>query len=223
MVSRQRPITLTKLSVTLDPVSTRHPSDSEYAAGSQCAQTLVPDRTFDAMLMHSMLAPSDTDEPRPLEVLIIPGGRGTRYSKTMDPVVKFVKEIAPHVKYIITVCTGSHIAAQAEVLDGRRATTNKLNFNQIKESRPAEARVQWIRRARWIVDQGENLPKDDSELSRFQRRTKHLKVWTSSGVSAGIDAMFDFVETLYGEELADDVALKIEYVRNKVWDDDPFA
>lgn len=219
MLSRQQPTKLTILAATLDPVSTKNPSDNQYAAGSQCAQTVVPDRTFDAMLMNSMLGSLGTEEAAPLEVLIIPGGRGVRDAATMEPVIKFVKGIAPRVRYIVTVCTGSAIAAQAEVLDDRRATTNKLAFDWVQADRP---QVQWIRKARWVVDQGEQFP-SESEISTLQRRTKHLKVWTSSGVSAGIDAMFDFVERVYGKEVADDIAMKIEYVRNGTWDDDPFA
>ena len=39
--------------------------------------------------------------------------------------VEFVREMYPKLRYLVSVCTGATIVAKAEVLDGRRATTNK--------------------------------------------------------------------------------------------------
>jgi transcriptional regulator GlxA family with amidase domain len=48
-------------------------------------------------------------------------------------------------------------------------------------------------------------------------------VWTSSGVSAGIDMMFAFVADQYGEEVAERISIRSEYRRHKDSTDDPFA
>jgi transcriptional regulator GlxA family with amidase domain len=48
-------------------------------------------------------------------------------------------------------------------------------------------------------------------------------IWTSSGISAGIDMMYAFIADQYGQEIADDTAKGSEYVRNTDSDADPFA
>lgn len=63
-------------------------------------------------------------------------------------------------------------------------------------------RVNWIRHARWVNDGN---------------------IWTSSGVSAGIDMMYAYVTELYGENVAAYIAKDMEYVRNTDASNDPFA
>jgi transcriptional regulator GlxA family with amidase domain len=62
--------------------------------------------------------------------------------------------------------------------------------------------VNWVRQARWVTDGN---------------------LWTSSGVSAGMDMMYAFVASQYGEDIAKDLAQSGEYVRNTDSTDDPFA
>jgi len=89
--------------------------------------------------------------------------------------------------------------ARTGLVDGMRATTNKRAWAWVTGQRP---QVQWVARARWVVDG---------------------KWWSSSGVSAGIDVTFAWMRHVWGEEVAKDVSVKIEYTR---WMDstrDPFA
>ena len=62
--------------------------------------------------------------------------------------------------------------------------------------------VQWVKTARWVVDGN---------------------CWTSSGVSAGIDATLAWISSVYGEEMARQVAIWMEYERNADPSHDPFA
>lgn len=62
--------------------------------------------------------------------------------------------------------------------------------------------VEWVPRARWVADGN---------------------VWTSSGVSAGIDVTLAWIEEVYGEEKAQRIANGIEYSRHKDPNLDPFA
>jgi transcriptional regulator GlxA family with amidase domain len=62
--------------------------------------------------------------------------------------------------------------------------------------------VKWVKEARWAEDGN---------------------IWTSSGISAGIDMMFAFIEKQYGSDAAEDVRRGSEYVRNTNPKDDPFA
>jgi putative intracellular protease/amidase len=59
-----------------------------------------------------------------LDVLIIPGGMGSQ--RVTWELIQWVKKVLPSLQYLITVCTGAHIAAKAGALDGLRATSNKM-------------------------------------------------------------------------------------------------
>lgn len=76
-------------------------------------------------LINASVVPTHTlDNPPELDVLIIPGGLGT-LAPGMEPFVVFIEKQYPKLKYLFTVCTGSGLAAQAGILDGRKVTTNK--------------------------------------------------------------------------------------------------
>jgi transcriptional regulator GlxA family with amidase domain len=124
---------------------------------------------------------------------------GTRDLVSIQPAIAYIQTVYPTLQYLITVCTGSVVVARAGVLDGRRATTNKLGWGTSVEVRP---QVEWVKKARWVVDGN---------------------VWTSSGVSAGLDVTFAWVAEVFGEERAGEVARIMEYERKIDADDDPFA
>ena len=145
------------------------------------------------------ILPTHTLETAPdLDVLIIPGGGGTR-TPDLDKLLNYVRTTYPKVKYLITVCTSSLIAGRAGVLDGKRATTNKGAYKQVSDWVP---NVKWQPHARWVVDGN---------------------VWTSSGLSAGIDITLEFVECIYGEELAARLTEGLELERHTDPRWDPFS
>jgi putative intracellular protease/amidase len=102
-----------------------------------------------------------------IEVLIVPGGGGTRDNMTEE--IAFVKAMYPKLKYIISVCTGATIVSRAGVLDGRKATTNKRSWPWAVAQGP---NVTWVPTARWVEDGN---------------------IFSSSGVSAGIDVAYAFI------------------------------
>ncbi|KAF9465575.1 DJ-1/PfpI family protein [Collybia nuda] len=134
----------------------------------------------------------------PMDVLIIPGGIGSS-DRGIQSSIDFVKKVYPSLQYLITVCTGAGIAARAGVLDGKRATTNK---RQWVPNIALRDEVTWIAHARWVVDGN---------------------IYTSSGVSAGIDVTFAFIDALYGSEIAGTLADILEYERHLDPNWDPFA
>lgn len=113
LLANTHALNLSIIASTLSPVSTSHAQS--VAAGSNFSQSIVPTHTF-------ATAPDD------IEVLIIPGGFGSRKEENIEGVVQFVRERYPSLKWLLTVCTGSAIVAKSGILDGRRATSNKKAF-----------------------------------------------------------------------------------------------
>ena len=132
-------------------------------------------------------------------VILVPGGAGAVKLRGSSAYLKILKEIAYSSKYILSVCTGSMLLAGAGLLDGKKATTNKMIFERAAALYP---KVGWIKKARWV---------------------KEGNIYTSSGVTAGMDMALDFVSDILSYEIAENVSETIEYVRNKDSANDPFA
>lgn len=131
-------------------------------------------------------------------ILLIPGGIGTRQEVNNTSFLQSVKAMCEDAQYVLTVCTGSGLLAKTGVLDGLRATSNKIAFDWAMEQGP---QVRWVRKARWVCDG---------------------KYYTSSGVSAGIDMALGFVRDTMGEPVARKITCGIEYLWNSDADNDPF-
>ncbi|KAI6083763.1 class I glutamine amidotransferase-like protein [Hypoxylon rubiginosum] len=181
LLSKKTPLSLRILAATLDPVSTR--TDT---TGHTTSQAVVPTHAF-------------ADGVDDVEVLLVPGGFGTRSPENIRETVEFVRAAYPNLRFLLTVCTGSAVAAMAGVLDGRRATSNKRAWAWATAQGP---KVQWVPHARWVTDGN---------------------IWTSSGITAGIDMMYAFVADQFGEDVAQELADAAEYVRNTDPGVDPFA
>ena len=59
-------------------------------------------------------------------------GPGSRPQFVEQPLVDFLLKQAPGAQYLLSVCTGAWIYANAGLLDGKQATTNKAAFNEIR-------------------------------------------------------------------------------------------
>ncbi|KAG8686914.1 hypothetical protein FRC11_008142 [Ceratobasidium sp. 423] len=133
------------------------------------------------------------------DIILIPGGDNTRPGEPSKALAEFVLGQAPGAQYVLSVCTGGWILAGLGLLDGKRATTNKSWFNEIK--RTTSPSIQWVPKARWVVDG---------------------KFWTGSGVTAGQDMGYEFLKTLAGAEFAT-VAKNTMELRATSAGDDEFA
>jgi transcriptional regulator GlxA family with amidase domain len=134
-----------------------------------------------------------------LDVILVPGGRGTRREVSHEALLEWLRQRSAAAEVVTSVCTGAALLARAGLLDGRRATTNKMSFGWVVEQGPA---VQWVKQARWVED------------GPFA---------TSSGVSAGIDMTLAVIARLASNEVAERIAVAMEYDwhRDASWD--PFA
>ena len=141
-----------------------------------------PKRTENDML--ALVADRALDElPHP-EVIVMPGGYGTRALMTDEPMLAWLRAAHQTSTWTTSVCTGSLVLAAAGLLDGLQATTHWLLLDTLAEhgAIPVSERV---------VQQG--------------------KIITAAGVSAGIDMALVLAAHLAGPELAQGIQLGIEY------------
>jgi len=122
-----------------------------------------------------------------LDVLVVPGGLGTRSEMKNDVMLSFVVARAAQVETLASVCTGSLILGNAGLLDGLRATTHWRSLGLMRELFPKIT----VDSVSHVVDQG--------------------KIITSAGISAGIDLALRVVERHFGETVARLTARHMEY------------
>lgn len=132
------------------------------------------------------------------DVLLIPGGIGTRREMANPQFLAELKRLAEASRIVATVCTGSFLLARTGLLDGRKATSNKRVFQQVKTYAP---KVEWIAKARWVEDGN---------------------CFTSSGVSAGMDMALAVIARLCGRETSLQIASRAEYEWHEDSSWDPF-
>lgn len=117
-----------------------------------------------------------------LDTLMVSGGEGTLAALREPRHIEFIRALAPRARRVASVCSGSFLLAEAGLLDGRRATTHWGRTAQLARHYPA---VQ--------VDPDPIYIEDDG-------------VFTSAGVTAGMDLALALVEADHGRALALDVA-----------------
>lgn len=141
----------------------------------------------------------DSFLPEPGYILLIPGGAGTRKEIDNQNLLEAIKRLAGGARFILSVCTGAALLARAGLLDAIQATSNKRAWDWVVRRNP---KVKWVKKSRWIRDGN---------------------IYSSSGVSAGIDMALGFVADQFGRETAADIARQIEYPWNQDSEEDPFA
>jgi transcriptional regulator GlxA family with amidase domain len=139
------------------------------------------------------------DNSPPFDILLLPGGRGTRREVDNPVMMGWLRAQAQSAGYICSVCTGSALLARAGLLDGQRATTNKAAFEWVASQ---GERVDWQKQARWVED------------GRY---------FTSSGVSAGMDMSLALIARVLDPQTAQQVATWAEYEWHRDPARDPFA
>ena len=117
-----------------------------------------------------------------IDTLVVAGGLGVHAAAGDEAFVRWVRGAARRSRRVTSVCTGAFLLARAGLLDGRRVTTHWASVNRLREHDPS-LRVE-----------------PDSIFVRDG------DVWTSAGVTAGIDLALALVEDDLGPELALEVA-----------------
>lgn len=122
-----------------------------------------------------------TEDYRSIDTLIIAGGFGMRKNTSDADLMHFVEHAARHARRVTSVCTGAFVLAAAGLLDGKRAVTHWMYCNALER----------------------NFPRVTVDADAIYVRDGH--VWTSAGVTAGMDLSLALIE----EDLGRDVALKV--------------
>jgi transcriptional regulator GlxA family with amidase domain len=118
------------------------------------------------------------------DLVLVPGGAGNRPLLDDEELLSWLREVDRATKWTTSVCTGSLLLGAAGLLQGKRATTNWLVLDALREygAEPVGGR---------FVEDG--------------------KVLTAAGVTAGIDMALHLVARETGPEVAQAVQLGIEY------------
>jgi transcriptional regulator GlxA family with amidase domain len=127
------------------------------------------------------------DECPPPDIVVVPGGFGTRQQMHNRVLLDWVRAQARRVELMTSVCTGSLILGSAGLLDGRPATTHYKEYDLLAAISPAITVVRGVR----FVDDG--------------------AIITSAGVQAGMDMALHVVARLLGGDVARATAAQIEY------------
>lgn len=121
----------------------------------------------------------------PLDTLVVAGGLGTRAALRDAGLVRFLRSAPRRARRTASVCTGAFLLAEAGLLDGRRATTHWASCADLAAQYP-KLRVE-----------------PDPIFVRDGR------IWTSAGVTAGMDLALALVEADHGREVALAVAREL--------------
>jgi transcriptional regulator GlxA family with amidase domain len=125
-----------------------------------------------------------------VDLLVIPGGFGTRALLEDTPTLDWIRRTAGAARTVTSVCTGSLLLARAGLLAGRRATTHWGALDLLAGIDPTVT----VERGARVVTDG---------------------IVSCAGVAAGIDMAFAVVESICGRAVADETAKYIEYPRTR--------
>ena len=148
-------------------------------------------RTDNGML--GLTCDAEFDEVARPDVLLVPGGVGTRALLRDTPMLDWIRQVHPHTLFTTSVCTGSLLLGAAGLLEGLTATTH------------------------WSA---QDVLASLGALYLPERVVEHLprRIITAAGVSSGIDMALRLVELLVDRQAAEASQLMIEYDPNPPFD-----
>jgi transcriptional regulator GlxA family with amidase domain len=124
-------------------------------------------------------------EERAFDTVVVSGGLGVDAGEALAPVIDWIRRRAADSRRIASVCSGSLLLAEAGLLDGKKATTHWSRTDDFARRFPA---------VRWEPD---------------RIFTREGEVWTSAGITAGIDLALALVEDDFGAKVARAVAQQL--------------
>lgn len=156
-------------------------SDEPAYTLSLIAETAGPVKTSSGLCLMADRGFPDVGES-PFDTLMVAGGSGVHTACCQPGVVGFVREQGRRVRRLASICTGTFILAEAGLLEGRTATTHWSDSRRLAREYP-----------------GINVAPD-------QIFVKDGHIYSSAGVTAGIDLALALVQADYGRDLALEIA-----------------
>jgi transcriptional regulator GlxA family with amidase domain len=165
-----------------------------FAGARRAAEAFGTDGGYEVRLVAAAAGPvtsesglSLTAGPLPgrgarIDTLLLPGGSGVAGARRSPDLVDWLRRTAPRARRVATVCSGTFLAAEAGLLDGRRVTTHWARAAELAADYPAVT-----------VDADPIYVRDGA-------------VWSSAGVTAGIDLALALVEDDLGTDVAQLIA-----------------
>jgi transcriptional regulator GlxA family with amidase domain len=147
------------------------------------AETREPVRGFNGL---RVLPDRDFSDAPDLDVLLVPGGMGTRSEVDNPRLIEWLRKVAPRCRYVTSVCTGALLLHEAGSARNKRVTTH-WNFVETLRAR------------------------GDVEVLESVRYVRDGNLVTAAGVSAGIDMALWLVGQLFGAEDARRVQRMMQY------------
>jgi transcriptional regulator GlxA family with amidase domain len=124
--------------------------------------------------------------PQP-DILLVPGGQGTRTEMNNPTLINWIKECSQKAELVLSVCTGALLLAKARLLEGLTATTHHNAIELLKELAP------------------------NSTIETNKRFVDNGRIILSAGIATGIDMSLYVVAKLLGKEQALETAQYMEY------------
>jgi transcriptional regulator GlxA family with amidase domain len=134
-----------------------------------------------------VLADYSWESAPPLDVLVYPGGAGTRAQIGDERIRGWVRSVHERARLTTSVCTGAWVLADAGLLKGRPATTHWDDFDELLA---IDGSIQAKTEERFV---------DDGDII------------TSAGISAGIDMALHLIIRLHSEDRAREIKRRIQY------------
>ncbi len=135
------------------------------------------------MMIDTM--PISSVRPNQVDTLVIPGGPGIWEIRKDAALMKWISQALPKARRVASVCLGAFVLAWTGVLDGKRAATHWRYCPRLQDSFP-------------------NIRVEPDAIF-----VKDGRVWSSAGVSAGIDLALAMIEEDFGHTTALDVARRL--------------
>lgn len=129
----------------------------------------------------------DLDDCPRMDILVVPGGWGTRQEMHNEHLLRWIAGRSVQVESLASVCTGALLLGKAGLLDGKRATTHWRSLDWMQELFPKTT----VEKKLHFVEDG--------------------ALFTSAGISAGIDMALKVVSRHFGEVVARATARHMEY------------
>lgn len=162
----------------------------QVAGGPRCVTVAEKAESIIGAKGLSVVPHYSFDDCPSLDYLLVPGGQGTRTEVNNERLVSFVASRAESCQAVLSVCTGSFILHAAGLLAGKKATTHWGSLERLRALGDVT-----------VVE---------------ERFVNDGRIWTSAGVSAGIDLTLAFIAATAGEEVAAKVQFASEYYPSPV-------